>query len=1687
MRKKINILKKASVLLVALAMVLTVLPAVSADSNVPVERSPLSIQMSSVCSPNPKAPHRPAPAMQEANTGSLAGVGAPYFWYSYNTGYTDNAMRWTDFSDVYWAIELSGTDLDPYRGDAIEEILFSVGADAYYFMAVPYEIFIYDGDITGVDVTTLTAVGSGVSDDTQWTLHTLSSPHTIPMSGSVFVIIRSYDYTSNDYPAGFDMAAPYDARGDWIVDHGTTNSWSHYGDGMWGIDVGIGAGGDDDDDDDDDECLEDQCDFEILGWDDPYNYNGLLNSFPKLIRIFIRNNGDVPISELKLLADVYEKVCGETSILWCDEKYDLRYWEDEVVGVWEIGDDGDGDSFVLQGGPDRRWLTNNQAWRNTAGKDRSYGGDEDKYLGLDSAAVGYDTLTWAPVDPDMNDISGALYSKLTFSSWCEGEFTYDDDDNLVPIDYGFMEYSLNGGLNWTQLALSDFIACDTNGEWEEYTIWFLNEALYGSTYHPGVGAYVCEFQPDEDDIVIAEDYPTEARLQIRFTWIKDPCLQFEGWYIDEFCLERTEKYTELLIFQTHEILNLEACTDDILYTFPLGWEPEDGKWYTIKICGQVFSPSGCEIDVENNCIEAQFYVDDILDVACKSMEITSEPPFHSGDCINVNMTVENLGTLAVTDVPVNLRVADAIAEYQHKDYFETDPAGKYDLIWFVGTEQAEVRWSKGDPTISDIYDIDEASARSVLPGSECMVFGEQGVLYPYVVDGTSVGLIPGSYYDFYDYRDAIQAKLTFYMKYSFGPGAYSVIMFNQPSMGTLWSGYYIATPSSYSNEWEFFDFDLKDEQANLDYPDEPMRFTIVLFAEGPLGSATPNPIPWSGMLLDNLKIYTAFPGTGGVIVDSTIIPGPLAPGAEATVQLSYCDAEFCTHSLIGEVKKSGDMNSFNDECSDVAKVSDFTTIKEFSAVDLSEVYEDCLWHLCDTRGGGDNNYAWAGVEEGTWAHYVNNMNDNFISPPINLSGNTLGAALNFTTWYEFYDTGDFGEVYARNASGASWVLLKEWFTSEKKLSGTSGGFFEGRTYYLAPELCSENTQIRFRMKSNSEGVGEGWYVDDVQIIDITGFGSFNNFAYAWLGYTDGHTESAWRWTAMTPWLEAIELSDPELAPYRGEVIDEIHISVGDDVYGFEVCDYRIWVVDGALPALPIALTPDAIGVSSGTGWDYVTIPAHDIPATGSVFILAEFSNYDAYPAGWDDNCPYDARGDWLDYNSVWTSFGTASGYYGVWGIEAGISAGGPSGTLLFGDEMFFDNFEKKLNHLGENSWELDLLVPRASIAPWTCESILAGNFWRHYLTDTGYLPEGVTEDCDGDDDWWVIHGYTGNDALNNALYAKIDLTGIEKYPGVVDDITNADISFCTAWNVEDAAEMFIEISANWDGTSPMSDAVWVPYWHFPDGIYGTNSGGWITSDDLVDDPSNRWSMNQYLGQEIYIRFRYVTPGDGFTIVTDHGWAVDGLTLHYKTVGAGPVIDTVPPVTSIFFNQLTASVTLVAVDYPLDKNVGVKATYYQIGSGAQQTYSMPFTIPEGTSTIKYWSVDNNNNVEAAKSVTYTVDTTAPVLTGFTEPVEGGLYLFGSFIMNRLLAATTLCIGKVPVAVTATDVGSGVKMVLFSFSDGQTAFDDTPGNGFTTTWKGRNFGDLTITAKARDGKGLESAPQSMTITVYSLGLF
>jgi len=196
----------------------------------------------------------------------------------------------------------------------------------------------------------------------------------------------------------------------------------------------------------------------------------------------------------------------------------------------------------------------------------------------------------------------------------------------------------------------------------------------------------------------------------------------------------------------------------------------------------------------------------------------------------------------------------------------------------------------------------------------------------------------------------------------------------------------------------------------------------------------------------------------------------------------------------------------------------------------------------------------------------------------------------------------------------------------------------------------------------------------------------------------------------------------------------------------------------------------------------------------------------------------------------------------------------------------------------------------------------------------------------------------------------------------------------------------------------------------------------------------------------------------------------------------------PPVTSLYFDEDTGYVTLVAIDYPLDHGSGVKATYYKIDNGETQTYEEPFKLPEGLHFVTFWSVDNCDFREMPKTKQLMCDTEPPIVS-ITSPREGWLYLFGSPVNERFLSDTTLlCIGRVPVEVYADDKeGYGVSTVFFSYSDGKTSYDDNSSGGWKDSYSNMHFGILTISASAMDKKGLVSEPVNITVLYYSFGFF
>ncbi len=173
---------------------------------------------------------------------------------------------------------------------------------------------------------------------------------------------------------------------------------------------------------------------------------------------------------------------------------------------------------------------------------------------------------------------------------------------------------------------------------------------------------------------------------------------------------------------------------------------------------------------------------------------------------------------------------------------------------------------------------------------------------------------------------------------------------------------------------------------------------------------------------------------------------------------------------------------------------------------------------------------------------------------------------------------------------------------------------------------------------------------------------------------------------------------------------------------------------------------------------------------------------------------------------------------------------------------------------------------------------------------------------------------------------------------------------------------------------------------------------------------------------------YYQVGSGAQKTYTAPFAVSDATaiIYWSTDAAGnveghhtltPQIDTVAPVTTAAtapsgWTNGPVQVTLTATDAG---GSGVATTYYQVGSGAQKTYTAPFAVSDATAII-YWSTDAAGNVEGHHTLTPQIDTVAPVTTATTDP---------SGWTN----------GPVQVTLTATDAGgSGVATTYYQVGSG-----------------------------------------------------
>jgi len=148
--------------------------------------------------------------------------------------------------------------------------------------------------------------------------------------------------------------------------------------------------------------------------------------------------------------------------------------------------------------------------------------------------------------------------------------------------------------------------------------------------------------------------------------------------------------------------------------------------------------------------------------------------------------------------------------------------------------------------------------------------------------------------------------------------------------------------------------------------------------------------------------------------------------------------------------------------------------------------------------------------------------------------------------------------------------------------------------------------------------------------------------------------------------------------------------------------------------------------------------------------------------------------------------------------------------------------------------------------------------------------------------------------------------------------------------------------------------------------------------------------------------------------------------------------------------LPVQVMLAADD---DDGSGVALTEYDLDGSGWQTYTAPFTVSaDGEHTVQYRSTDVAGNVEAAKSVSFRIDSTPPVVT-YTGNA-------GSYTVDQ----------TVVIHCTATDPspGSGVA---------STTCEDVNAPAYTFP-----LGPTTLSATATDAAGnVGSGSTTFTVTV------
>ncbi|GGM50325.1 hypothetical protein GCM10011608_39060 [Micromonospora sonchi] len=295
----------------------------------------------------------------------------------------------------------------------------------------------------------------------------------------------------------------------------------------------------------------------------------------------------------------------------------------------------------------------------------------------------------------------------------------------------------------------------------------------------------------------------------------------------------------------------------------------------------------------------------------------------------------------------------------------------------------------------------------------------------------------------------------------------------------------------------------------------------------------------------------------------------------------------------------------------------------------------------------------------------------------------------------------------------------------------------------------------------------------------------------------------------------------------------------------------------------------------------------------------------------------------------------------------------------------------------DNTGPTNFILQNAPNGDWTMETKIDGS-----LLDEQYQQAGLM--VYGDDDNYVKFDYVVDNQAGQPVTRRIELRS--EIGGTIQNPQPG------AENLT-SAEWYLRLARNGDtftGSYSADGTTWTALTELTNAAVGANPKVGLFTLSGNQTASKAASFDY---------FRLSTPGTGddtapVTTAEVSGTPVEG----WHT---GPV-----------------TVTLSATDP--DGGSGVARTEYQLDDAtAWTTYTAPVQVTgDGQRVLRFRSVDEAGNVEETKQVTVKIDATAPVSTAAFAPAnDEGWHA-----------------GTVPVVLTSTDAGAGVKLLEWSLDGG-----------------------------------------------------